>query len=338
MGIVNNAVYLDGRRCAVPRSLELTFETMAESGGMGWIGLYRPTRDEMDAVAAEFELHHLVVDDTVKAHQRPKIERYGNVLVAVLRPAQYLDETERVEFGELHVLVGPSWIITSRYAETPDLGVVRERLEASPDLLALGPEAVLYAVLDQVVDEYVPVIEGLATDIDEIEFQVFDGDPLVSRRIYELLREVIELQRATQPLPEILGSLKDGFEKYHVDQELRTLLRDVEDHALKVIGRVDGFRALLENILTVNATLVGQRQNEETQRLTEAQLAQSEEVKKISSWAAILFVPTLVAGIYGMNFEEMPELGWVWGYPFALVLMFAGSAGLYLVFKRRGWI
>lgn len=338
MAIINNTVYLDGRRCAVPPSLELTYETMAESGGMGWIGLYRPTAEEMESVAAEFSLHHVVVEDIIKAHQRPKIERHDNVLVTVLRPARYVDAAERVDVGELHVLIGPNFVITSRYAETPDLAVVRNRLENSPELLALGSEAVLYAVIDQVVDEYGPVVEGIANDIDEIEYQVFDGDPHVSRRIYGLLREIIEFQRATQPLRPMLDMLEDGFEKYGVDEELRTLLRDAEDHAIKVIERVDGFRALLENIMTVNATLVGQRQSEETQRLTEAQFAQSEEVKKISSWAAILFAPTLVAGVYGMNFSHMPELDWRLGYPMALLMMVAGSAILYVIFKRRGWI
>ncbi len=338
MGIIDNAVYLNGDRCAVPASLEMTYETMAATGGMGWIGLYRPSRDEVDSVAAEFSLHHLVVEDTIKAHQRPKIERYGEVLFTVLRPALYLDEEERVEYGEVHVLTGPNFVITSRYAETPDLAVVRKRLEGSPELLALGPEAVLYAILDQVVDEYEPVVTGLANDIDEIEFQVFDADPTVSRRIYALLREVIQFQRATQPLAGMLDALKEGFEKYGVDDELRHHLRDVEDHTIKIIDRADGFRALLEGVLTVNATLVGQRQNEETQRLTQAQFAQSEEVKKISSWAAILFAPTLVAGVYGMNFEHMPELDWRLGYPMALITMLAGSAILYAIFKRRGWI
>ncbi|HNA98352.1 MAG TPA: magnesium and cobalt transport protein CorA, partial [Marmoricola sp.] len=246
MGIVNNAVYLNGVRTAVPPSLELTYETMDESGGMGWIGLYRPSKAEMDSVAEEFSLHHLVVEDSIKAHQRPKIERYGEVLFTVLRPARYVDSTERVEFGELHILTGENFVVTSRFAETPDLTVVRQRLEANPELLALGPEAVLYATLDQVVDEYFPVVAGLANDIDEIEYQVFGGDPKVSRRIYELLREVIEFQRATQPLTVMLDSLKNGFEKYAVDEELQKYLRDVEDHALKIIDRVDGFRSLLE--------------------------------------------------------------------------------------------
>jgi len=338
MSVVDNVVYLDGARCAVPTSLDVTFETMDETGGIGWIGLYRPNRDEVGAVADEFGLHPLAVEDTIAAHQRPKIERYDDVLFTVLRPARYIDTEERVEFGELHVFSGPNFVVTSRYAETPDLALVRRRLEATPDLLRRGPEAILYAILDQVIDEYEPVVDGLENDIDEIEFQVFGGDPGVSRRIYQLLREVIEFQRATRPLHGMIAALTQGFEKYRVDDELRRHLRDVEDHVIKVVERIAGFRALLENILTVNATLVGQRQNQEMQKLSESALTQSEETRKISSWAAILFAPTLVGTVYGMNFDHMPELHWRLGYPLALVLMFAVSMVLYLVFKRRHWI
>lgn len=338
MAVIGNVVYLDGRRCAVPPSLEMTYETMSSSGGMGWIGLYRPDSDEVGSMAQEFSLHPLVVEDTIKAHQRPKIERYDDVLLTVLRPARYLAESEVIELGELHVLTGPTFVITSRYAETPDLGLVRQRLEGSAELLRLGPEAVLYAVLDQVVDEYEPVVEGVASAIDGIELDVFDGNPDVSRRIFALLRQVIEFQRATAPLAGMLDALEKGFDKYGVDPELRRYLRDVEDHAIKVIERVEGFRSLLEHVLTVNATLVGQRQNEEMERLTKAQFAQSEQVKKISSWAAILFVPSLVASVYGMNFDHMPELGWDYGYPMSLLVMLAGAVTLYAVFKRRNWI
>ena len=338
MSIVDNAVYLDGERCAVPESLDVTFETMAQTGGTGWIGLYRPSRQEVGAVAQEFGLHPLVVEDTISAHQRPKIERYDDVLFTVLRPARYVDAEERVEFGELHIFSGPNFVVTSRYAETPDLTYVRQRLEAEPDLLRRGPEAILYAILDRVIDEYEPVVAGLENDIDEIEFQVFGGDPGVSRRIYQLLREVIEFQRATRPLHGMIDGLRAGFEKYRVDEELQRHLRDVDDHVIKVVERLAGFRALLESILTVNATLVGQRQNEEMQKLSESSLAQSEEVKKISSWAAILFAPTLVGTVYGMNFDHMPELHWRLGYPLAVVMMFSVSVVLYLVFKRRRWI
>ena len=338
MAVVDNAVYVDGRRHAEPPSLELTYEMLREQRGMGWIGLYRPDAHEVRSVAAEFDIHPLAVEDTITAHQRPKLERYDDVLFTVLRPARYIEADERVEFGELHVFTGDDFIVTVRHAEAPDLGRVRRRMERAPELLRLGPEAVLYAILDEVVDEYLPVVAGLENDIDEIEDQVFEGDPEVSRRIYELFREVIEFQRATRPLLKILGDLSGGFQKYGVDEELQRYLRDVQDHTIRIVERVDGFRALLQNILTVNATLVGQRQNEETQRLTEASLQQNEEVKRISSWAAILFAPTLVGTIYGMNFDHMPELDWRFGYPMAVALMFLMGFGLYAIFRRRGWL
>jgi magnesium transporter len=197
---------------------------------------------------------------------------------------------------------------------------------------------VLYAVLDVVVDGYAPVVAGLENDIDEIEVEVFRGDPQVSRRIYELSQEVVDFQRAAQPLTGILAAITAGFEKYGVDEELRSYLRDVADHVTSVNERVEGFRLQLRDILTVNATLVAQRQNEEIRELTETSIAQGEEVKKISAWAAILFAPTLVGTVYGMNFTHMPELNWRLGYPMALLLMVLVSVVLYLVFKRRDWI
>ena len=336
--LVNNAVYVDGVRGPDPDSLDATFERLRASGGMAWIGLYRPDAEEIRAVAHEFNLHELAVEDAVAAHQRPKLERYGNTLFTVLRPARYIDSTEQVEFGELHVFTGPDFVVTIRQAETPDLGQVRRRLERSPALLRLGPEAVLYAIVDQVVDEYAPVVAGLENDIDEIEDQLFQGDPQVSRRIYELSREVIGFQRATHPLLEVLASLEEGFDKYDVDLELRRRLRDVNDHALRLVERADAFRALLQNALTVQTTLIGQKQNEEMRTLTEASLAQNEEVKKISAWAAILFAPTLVGTVYGMNFDRMPELHWFYGYPAALALMVVTSTTLYVIFKRRHWL
>ncbi len=338
MPVVNNAVYVDGQRTPDPVSLAETFETLRERQGLAWIGLYRPDHHEIHSVAAEFELHELPVQDAIAAHQRPKLERYGDTLFVVLLPARYLDDVERVEFGELHVFVGPRFVITIRHAESPDLAAVRHRLEENPALLCLGPEAILYAILDQVVDEYAPVVAGLENDIDEIEDQLFGGDPAVARRIYELFREVIEFQRATQPLPDMLAALSRGFDKYDVDIELRRYLRDVADHVTRIVERGDAFRQLLQNALTVNATLVTQQQNADMQYLTEASLAQNEEVKKISAWAAILFAPTLIGTIYGMNFEHMPELSWTLGYPLALLGMVAMGTVLYLIFKRRHWL
>lgn len=336
--VVDNAIYVDGRRTDTPAGLEETFELLRLRQGMAWIGLYRPTPEEIRAVAHEFDVHPLAVEDAIVAHQRPKLEYYADLLFAVLRPARYLDAAEKVEFGELHVFLGGDFVVTIRHAESPDLSRVRQRLEENPDLLRLGPDAVLYAILDQVVDEYGPVVAGLENDVDEIEDQLFSNDPAVSRRIYELSREVIAFQRATKPLLEMLNHLKGGFARHDVDVELQRLLRDVADHVILIAERADGFRALLQNALTVHATLVGQQQNEEMRSLTETSLRQNEEVKRISSWAAILFAPTLVGGIYGMNFDFMPELHWRFGYPMALLAMLALGIGLYLVFKRRRWL
>jgi len=338
MALIDNAVYVEGRRVASHDTLHETFAAMKAHEGFAWIGLYRPTEDEIRSVAGEFNLHGLAVDDTLAGHQRAKLERYADTLFIVLRPARYVDATERVEFGELHIFVGPDFVVTVRHAESPDLAKVRKRMEETPHLLALGPEAVLYAILDQVVDEYAPVVAGLQNDIDEIEDQLFDGDPAVSRRIYALSREVMEFQRATQPLVPMFEALQRGFDKYRVDLELHRHLRDVLDHALRVVERADAFRQLLQNALTVHSTLVAQSQNDEMRRLSETGLAQSEEVKKISSWAAILFAPALVGTIYGMNFRNMPELDWTYGYPMALGLMVVLGGVLYRAFKKRNWL
>lgn len=338
MAIVDNAVYVAGHRTPNPTNLDETFTLMRERDGMAWIGLYRPDEDEIRRLAKEFSLHPLAVDDALAGHQRAKLERYADTLFVVLRPARYLDDVEEVEFGELHVFVGPDFVVTIRHAESPNLAKVRQRLEAAPDLLRMGPEAVLYAILDEVVDEYAPVIAGLENDIDEIEDQLFAGDEGVSLRIYKLLREVINFQRATQPLVPMLENLLRGSDKYEVPLELQRALRDVLDHVLRIVERASAFRSILENALAVQATLVAQRQNDEMKRLTEQSISQAEDMKRISSWAAILFAPTLIGGIYGMNFEVMPELHWAWGYPFAIGLMAALGIGLYVVFKKRRWL
>ncbi|MGX1971686.1 magnesium and cobalt transport protein CorA [Streptomyces kronopolitis] len=337
--IIHAALYRDGHRVSTHDTLADTFQQQrAAAGTLAWIGLHRPTPAELVTLASEFDLHPLALEDALEAHQRPKLERYGGTLFVVLRAARYLDDAEEVDFGELHVFVGRDFVITVRHGGAPDLSAVRHRMEDTPELLKRGPEAVLYAILDAVVDGYAPVVDGVQNDIDEIETEVFGGDPGVSRRIYELSREVVEFQRATRPLNGMLENLTAGFEKYAIDEELRRYLRDVADHALHTTERVDGFRQALQDILTVNATLVNQQQNAEMRALAEAGFEQNEEIKKISAWAAILFAPTLVGTIYGMNFHSMPELHWALGYPFAVVLMAMVCTGLYVVFKRRGWL
>ena len=326
--IVDCAVYRDGRRAAEPDDFAELHAACLTGDAVAWLGLYEPVAEEFTAVAREFGLHELAVEDAVKAHQRPKLERYGDTLFLVLRPARYVDETETVVFGEVAIFVGPQFVITVRHGDAPELRPVRRRLEARPDLLQRGPMAIMYAIVDDVVDGYAPVVAGLENDIDEIQDEVFSGSPTVSRRIYELTREVIEFQRATSPLDNILARLID---EPGIGSEEGRYLRDVQDHAIRAEEQADAFRALLESILSVNLTL-------ETKALTEASHEQNEQVKRISAWAAILFAPTLVGTNYGMNFDHMPELHWTLGYPFALALMVLISAGLYVIFKRRHWI
>jgi magnesium transporter len=326
--IVDSAVYRNGMRDPGVAAVDDLVAAWRSGDAMVWLGIYEPTPEELETVARGFGLHELAVEDAVKAHQRPKLERYGDMLLMVLRPARYLDEGETVVFGEVEIFAGVNFVITVRHGDAPDLGHVRRTLEAKPDLLARGPFAVVYGIADHVVDHYQPVVAGLENDIDEIEDEVFGGSATVSRRIYELTREVIEFQRATKPLAGIFGELID---LPGVDDEERRYLRDVQDHAVRIEERVDGFRVLLQNILSVHLTL-------ETKALNEVSVDQNEQVQKISAWAAILFAPTLIGTVYGMNFKYMPELKWRLGYPMALALMLIVSLALYVIFKRRRWI
>jgi len=322
--ILDNVIYVDGRRAEKPGSLEETFKAVRQRRGVSWIALYKPTEEEFGSVAGEFGLHPLAVEDPIKAPLRTKLEHYEGTLFLVLKAARYLDESETVEFGEVDIFVGENFVVMVLRGEPAALAPMRKRLEGDPELLRRGPEAILYAIIERVVDGYAPVVAGLENDIDEIETEVFSGNAGVSRRIYELSREVIEFQRATEPLPAILDHIIRGAEGHEVDAELQKYLHIVQDRALRIIERVEGFRQLLQNILSVN--------------LTGASIAQNDQVKKISAWAAILFAPTLIGTVYGMNFDYMPELHWTLGYPFAMVLMLMVSGTLYLVFKRRGWL
>lgn len=321
--ILDSAIYVDGSRVATLDSLEETFESWGRWGGMAWVGFYEPTEEEFAAVASGFGLHGLAVGDAVQDHQRPKIEHYDDSLLVVFKSARYLDDEESVEFGEIRVFLGKDFVVTVGRGEPDGLAGVRRKLEAAPALLRRGPMAVLGAVMDHVVAGYGPVVDGLGNDIDEIEEDVFAGRADVSRRTYGLFREVLQFQRAIKPLSGISDDLIED-ETLARDQEIKRYLRRVRDHALRVTEQADAFRELLQSILNVNLTLVSVEQGEQT--------------KKISAWAAILFFPTLIAGIYGMNFKFMPELGWAIGYPYSLVLMLLSSFLAYLVFKRIGWL
>ena len=336
--IIDSAIYIDGQRSTVSVPFDETYETCKQHKGIAWIGLHKPSKEEFDLVTREFNLHELAVEDAIVAHQRPKIERYDDTLFVVLKAARYVDKDEEVEFAELHVFVGEDFVVTVRHGEGSELSRVRRRLEADPDMLRVGPEAILYAILDRVVDDYLPVVRGLENDIDEIEIQVFGGQGDVTRRTYELTREIIEFQRATKPLVGILGALINGAGKYGVPEDLQEYLRDVQDHAVSVQEQISGFRELLQNVLSVNMALLSLQQNDEIKAMTQASMEQNDDVKKISSWAAIAFAPTLIGTIYGMNFDHMPELHWGLGYPFSLVLMLLVSYVMYYVFKKHGWL
>jgi magnesium transporter len=323
--IADNAIYVDGRRAAQqPSSLQETYEALPQlDDGVAWIDLYKPTQQEFESVAQKLELPPRVIEDAIKPQQRPKLVRYGDSLFIVLKTARYLDEAEKVEFSEIHVLEGKDFIVTVRYEEIAALEEVRRRLEGEPELLRQGPQPILHEIMDQIVDDYEPVLEGLGTDIEEVEVEVFGGNAGASQRIYELSRELVQFQRATSPLAR---ALERGAQRgeHDIDPELRSYLRDLHDRVLRVVEPTEGFRDMLSDILVVNLTLIGVRQNDQT--------------KKISAWAAILIVPTLITGIYGMNFDFMPELHWTLGYPLALALMVSISVGLYAVFRHVRWL
>ena len=322
--IVDSALYVDGRRTVGRLALDDVPAACLRPGAFVWLGLYEPTNEEFDAVRTAFGLHELAVEDAVKAHQRPKLEIYDDSLFLVLKTARYLDAEERVEFGEILVFVGESFIVHVRHGEAAALSSVRRAVEARDDLLRCGPGAVLHAIVDHVVDDYGPVIAGLENDIGEVELEVFSEhghNPV--QRIYMLKREVLELHQAAVPLAEALEALHSRkFEVIHED--IREYFRDVHDHALKVVERTTTFSDLLTSILSANLTSVTVRQNE--------------DMRKISAWVAIAAVPTMLAGIYGMNFEHMPELGWAAGYPLALGVMAAACLLLYRFFRRSGWL
>ena len=320
--IVDNAVYSEGRRVATPETAAESREELAEGEDrLAWLGLYRPEPQELGELAELYDLPELAVEDAIKAHQRPKFERYGNTLFVVLKAARYLDEAEEVEFGELHLFLGADFAITVRHSESPDLSRVRRRLESEPALLAKGSEAVLYATLDAVVDGYRRWSTGWPTTSTRSRPRSSAATPGCPGASTSCRRRCSSSSGPSLPLTGILAAITAGFDKYGVDEELRSYLRDVADHVTQVNERAEGFRLQLRDILTVNATLVAQRQNEEIRELTEASIAQGEEVKKISAWAAILFAPTLVGTVYGMNFDRCPRLDWQFGYPFALLLM-----------------
>jgi magnesium transporter len=322
--IVDCAVYENGRRRDGAMPVHEAMEACRDPGAFTWIGLYEPTEEEFDSIRREFELHELAVEDAIHAHQRPKIEQYGDMVFIVLKTARYVDPTEVITLGEILIFLGPDYIITVRHGEASDLHPVRIDLEQQPDLLAHGPGAVLHAIVDRVVDDYGPAIAGLGEDIDEIENEVFSNErDNPAERIYRLKREVLAFTHAAGPLVDPVDRLARGhYEVIH--PEVRAYFRDVNDHLLRTHEQLENYRDLLTSVLSANLAQVTVRQNE--------------DVRKISAIVAILAVPTMIAGIYGMNFEHMPELGWTFGYPLVISVMGIVCFTLYRYFKRIGWL
>ncbi|WP_250032448.1 magnesium and cobalt transport protein CorA [Paractinoplanes maris] len=332
---VDRAIYRDGMRTAEELEPGILGEDHETGVAWAWVALDRPTEQEVTTVADQFGLDWAAVERTLQLHQRPRLERDGTTFFCVLRTARYVDESETVEFGEVHVFLGSGFVVTVRHGVTPDMATVRQALDARPDRLRRGPVAVLRAVLDQIMDDYAPVVDGVENDIDEIEDEVFNGSAGAPRRVYRLSRAVIALHRATKPLPRMIDRLID---ESMFDQDERQYLRDVQDRSLRLVEQADAFRQLLQNILSVNLTLETKSLAEMSNALTEMSNDQNEVVKKISAWAAILFAPTSIGTIYGMNFRTMPELTWELGYPFAVALMVLVGIGLYVVFRKQNWL
>jgi magnesium transporter len=336
-GVVDCAVYQGGRRLGESCSpREAVSRVRDAEGAFSWIGLHEPTEEEFEGIAQRFGLHPLAVEDAVHAHQRPKIERYDSVLFMVLKTVCYVDHdrltptSEVVDTGELMVFAGPDFVITVRHGGHGSLAELRHRLEHEADaegLLAKGPTAVLHAIADQVVDDYLLVADRLQTDVDDIEFDVFSpkgGPGTDAGRVYQLKREVLEFKRAVVPLLRPMQQLSEPVSAKLIDPEVQTYFRDVADHLARVIEQVQGFDELLNSLLQAN--------------LAQVSVAQNEDMRKITAWAAIFAVPTMITGIYGMNFENMPELHYKYGYFVVLVGITAVCIGMYQGFKRNGWL
>ncbi|RKT83286.1 magnesium transporter [Saccharopolyspora antimicrobica] len=329
--VVDCAIYVDGHRVEGSWNHSDAVEEVRRRGtGFVWIGLHEPTEEQINGLADTFGLHELAVEDAVHAHQRPKLERYDNTLFMVLKTVRYLSSDRRsatseiVDTGELMVFLGRDFVITVRHGKHAGLGQVRSQLEADPEQLALGPSAVLHGVADHVVDTYLEVTEAIQDDIDEIEADVFEPRTKVdAEQIYLMKREVLELRRAVLPLTKPMQRLAEGYTPMVAD-EVRSYFRNVEDHLAKVSEMVGSFDELLTTL--VDATLA---------KIT---LQQNTDMRKISAWVAIISTPTMIAGIYGMNFDAMPETKWIYGYPGVLVVMLVACVVLFKIFRRNKWL
>ncbi|WP_314222356.1 magnesium and cobalt transport protein CorA [Streptomyces zaehneri] len=330
--VVNCVTYRDGVRASRGGDLVETVERVRKHGhGFVWLGLHEPTNDEFAGIAELFDLHPLAVEDAVEAHQRPKVERYGETLFAVFKTVCYVeheeltDTSEVVNTGEIMVFVGRDFVITVRHGRHGSLGPLREELESDTTQLTKGPSAVLHAIADHVVDDYLNVIDSVQEDIDRVETDVFaaNGARADPGRIYQLKRELLELKRAVVPLGRPLLDLADRPVRV-IDPEIQAYFRDVSDHLLRATEQIAAFDELLNSILQAH--------------LAQVTVAQNEDMRKITAWAAVIAVPTMVCGVYGMNFDHMPELHWRFGYPLVISVISVACWVLYRGFRRNGWL
>ena len=330
--VIDWAAYIDGKRVpteTVADAVRLIRNgartSTADSADFVWVGLHEPHEGELGRLADVFGLHPLAVEDAIHAHQRPKLERYDDVQFFVMKTVGYVPRTsgiEAVETGEIMIFCGQDFVVTVRHGAHSELGPIRRRLEDNPGRLALGPAAVVHAIADRVVDDYMSVAAGVQQDIDEVEEAVFAPERTnEASRIYRLKREVIHLKRAVGPLASPLRTLVG---RRFVPAEIREYFRDVEDHLTRVREQVESCDELLTPILQAH--------------MTQVTVDDNQDMRKISAWGAILMVPTAIAGIYGMNFEQMPELQWAFGYPAVLTLIGLACVLLYRGFRRNGWL
>jgi magnesium transporter len=323
-GLVNSVAYADGLRIGEVAIPDIS-EVLKQSGRFVWVGLHEPDEEMLAEIQQEFSLHDLAVEDAARAHQRPKLERYGDSIFVVLRTAHVDDSTGGIDFGETHLFVGSNYVVSVRHGGSLPYTQVRTRCEANPDLLVKGPVFVFYSIMDFIVDGYFPLVDTFEDKLAELEDNVFQQTlpRETTERIYQLKRDLLEVKRAVAPLVDVCNRLVRGDVPL-VPEDSRVYFRDVYDHVIRINEMIDTLRELLSAALEANLSLVS--------------VSQNEAMKRLAGWAAIVAVPTMIAGVYGMNFKFMPELDWSLGYPLALTAMVSACAFLYYKFKRSGWL
>src|SRR5688572_17616829 len=322
--VIDCAAYAGGARVA-DLGIEQIQGVLARSDQFVWLGLFEPDQALLKRVQQQFDLHDLAVEDAVNAHQRPKLELYEDSLFVVLRTVQRASSSHRLEFGETHVFLGRNYVVTVRHGSLRSHISVRHRCETTPRLLKMGPAYVLYALMDFVVDQYLPVVQQIEEEVQDLEDAVL-GDATNSEataRIYLLKRDLVSLRRAVSPLVDVCNRLM-RFDLPHVPEDARPYFRDVYDHIVRLNDSIDAQRELLTTALEAHLSLMS--------------VAQNEHMRRITAWAAMIAVPTMIAGIYGMNFANMPELSWSYGYYASLAAMALACLGLYVGFRRSGWL